>query len=667
MQAEERQLLNVRDDIGRQRREKEALEAEVLRLDLSVTTALHEIRKLRVDEGKAYFEKQGRYIEGEIGRTKQEILDDLEDRQEISEKIYEIQKTHWETNKDEFERRAKLFEGELSRVENRLGQARKRVAQLHDLGITRTTASFLIWVGYISLAGIGGVIGSFFQKRQAGEADFLSQVFRGFLNLVSLTQPSQADLGAWWIIVAPMPLIGFVILYLLVVWGAVSFMDWRLRKFDPTWGGDAERDKRKGRGQRGRSGLLDRFSSYMPTPDVDRKSYRQLLAYFPFVILSALIVWLFSAGIPPAAAPGANGATAPDPTFGLATAYLGVIFTLLSTSAALLYATKIIEPRWKKFEGSAGSKGIFDKYVRVNWEVALLMALLVVCLLLAAILPLAPSSSAPAAVAAARQYNLLSWGAVAIFMCLCSLGLAYGLIQRGLFRDEEFFERKRQVYRHQIEKHRIGPTLGEVFERANEPFDDAKSLITNYREAKHMLDEYRMLYELKEIFDDDFDEDATLPKVLGKIWPKSDLTLRKVRLRGYPAGEPRPIDYVIAPQETAQVLTSRAARKASQNSIEGLNNALTNLEREQAEAKTRIANLAQKVRARRQDKLNAIQEYHLKKSALCERQAKETLLFEAAYAVGRLAYVQLKDELGTPPRPPAPAPATAPPPPDIPM
>jgi hypothetical protein len=288
--------------------------------------------------------------------------------------------------------------------------------------------------------------------------------------------------------------------------------------------------------------------------------------------------------------------------------------------------------------------------VKLNWEIVLLTALLVLALLLTALLPMADTSLMSAA-----RANLISWGAVAIFMCLCSLGLAYGLIQRGLFRDEEFFERLRRNYRHLIEAQRVGPTLCDVFEGyelpedVREAADATGSLINNYREARHMLDEYRMIYELKEIFDEEFDEDPSLRSVFRKFWPgQPRFSLKGLRLRAMPRGEPRPIDYLAAPEETASLLSNRAARAADQSKLVALDGELARLEQEKAEIKRRTERLNQEVATRRRKRLEVAQEYELKKSALAERQEKDLLKFQAAYTVGRLAYVQLKDDLGLP-------------------
>src|ERR1041385_2633420 len=481
--------------ILQQKQRKEEVEGRLRRLDAEIETSLQEIRKTRFDHGKTFFEKQGAYLGGEIRLTKDEMLEGIREKRRIAEEIYELQKEHWLTNKDEYERRAKLFEDELGRVEGHLTRARERTARLHQQGITRTTASFLIWVGYISLAGAGGIIGSFFQKRLIDDTELLSLIFRGLIKVAHVTELSQSNPGPWGVILAPLPMMALVALYLLVIGLAVVFMDRGMKKFDPAW--DKDREAKQGRARINRLSLTDRISSYRPPPDVNRKSYRRLLAYFPFILAGALVVWLFAAGIPPGTDPAAAASgKLPDPTAGLAGAYLAIIFILLSTSAAVLYTTKIIEPRRERAEAAGEPQGRL-KYAKLNWEIVLLAALLIVSLLVTALLP-----AGGAAWISVDQANLISRGAVAIFMCLCSLGLAYGLHQRGLFRDEEFFERLRQKYRQLIETHRVAPTLWDVFDKDG-TFEEAEPLITKYREAKHMLDEYRMIYELKEIFADD--------------------------------------------------------------------------------------------------------------------------------------------------------------------
>lgn len=637
-------------DIARQKLRKEEVEGRVRGFELEIETSLQEIRKKRFDEGKSFFEKQGEYLGGEIRLTKEELLQDIRDKREIAEEVYSLQKDHWFKNKDEYERRAQLFEGELGRIEMHLERTRARTAKLHEQGITRTTANFLIWVGYISLAGAGGVIGSFFQKRLTEDAELLSLIFRGLIKVAHITEFSASDLGPWSVIIAPLPLVILVALYLSVVGAAVFFMDNRMKRFDPAWDKErgAARDGRKGRLRLNRMSLTDRFTNYMPTPDVDRKSYRQLLAYFPFVLVAALVVWLFAAGIPQGAAGAAAPGKVPDPTAGLAAAYLGVIFILLSTSAALLYTTKIIEPRRERAAAAAGPQHSFD-HIRLNWEIVLLVALLIVSLLLTALLPVGGTSGA--GWLSVERSNLISWGAVAIFMCLCSLGLAYGLIQRGLFRDEEFFEGLRRKYRHLIEKQRVSPTVYDLFEKDG-PLEEAEPLLTKYREAKHMLDEYRMIYELKEIFADDFDDDPAFHKLFRKIWENPHFSLRSVRLRAVPPGEPRPIDYVVSPDATRSLLTSRAARRADLDRVVALADDLVRLAREKEEVKGELERLNNALRVRKRRRLDVTREYELKRTALVERQEKDILKFQAAYTVCRVGYVQLRGELEMPAAPP---------------
>ncbi|HJQ31437.1 MAG TPA: hypothetical protein VJ866_04645 [Pyrinomonadaceae bacterium] len=631
--------------VSQQRQHREEVEARLRLLDAEIETSLQEIRKARFEHGKKFFDEQGAYLGGEIELTKNEIIQSLRAKREIAEEIYNLQKDHWFTNKDEYERRARLFDEELKRVEEHLARARTQTARLHRQGITRTTASFLIWVGYISLAGAGGVIGSFFQKRLTDDTEFLSLIFRGLIKVAHVTDPAQSNLSPWGVILAPLPLVALIAVYLFIIGLAVVFMDRRMKKFDPAWDKEREgKDGKKGRARNGRLSLTDRISNYMPTPDVNRKSYRRLLAYFPFILAGALVVWLFAAGIPPGTNPNAPPGKLPDPTAGLAGAYLGIIFILLSTSAALLYTTKIIEPRREMAEAGGGAKGKLA-YAKLNWEIVLLAALLIVSLLLTAVLPAGGNSGA--GWISVEQANLVSRGAMAIFICLCSLGLAHGLHQRGLFRDEEFFERLRQKYRHLIETHRVGPTLWDAFDKDG-PLEEAEPLITKYREAKHMLDEYRMIYELKEIFADDFDDDPAFQKLFRKFWDDPHFSLRSVRLRSVPPGEPRPVDYVVSSDQTKSLLTSRAERRADQDKVVAISGDLARLERERDECKAELERLDRLVGVRSRRKLDVMREYELKRSALVERQEKDILKFQSAYAICRVGYVQLRNELDLP-------------------
>jgi hypothetical protein len=641
---------SVRQKIENRRRELELLSARIERLEYVISAGLHEVRKKRFEHGREFFADQSKFLDEGARKSHEELLEDLKVQRELDDEIYKTQKQYWEADQKEFERRAQLWEKELALVETRLLTSRDRVSRLSDLGISRTTANFLIWVGYISMAGVGGVIGGFIQKRQNPNTDFLSIIFQGFFNLVKLAEPAQKNAGALSFIAAPLPFVLLVVVYMALLGAFVWGTDWVLRKFDPIGWGGKDKDKSKGkRRPRERSGLLERFSSYIPTPEVDRKSYRQLLAYFPYIVLASLIIWGLSAGITPP--PSGSGATPPDPTHGLAATYLGVIFSLLSTSAAMLYATKVIE---KRAQNTVAAGGLFGKYLRMNWEFGLLMLLMVAALFISAVLPVTPPP-APAVPASATpfDYNVLSLGATAIFMCLCSMGLAYGLIQRGLFREVDYLERWRLFHRQQIEKSRKGPTFHEVLEEYGTN-EEIRNLLTSYRNARQMLDEARVLYELKEVFDGDFDDsdDPPLRKFLNTLWPSSDHS-RFGKIKAAPPGEPRPIDYVVAPEATARVLINRVEKRSSQERSQAVAAELQRLEQESVELRNRLERLAQAQTVRRRQKLALTQEYERLRSVLAVGREKDVLKFQAAYGVGQLAHAELKDDL-VPPKPPPP-------------
>src|SRR5262249_44741320 len=135
----------------------------------------------------------------------------------------------------------------------------------------------------------------------------------------------------------------------------------------------------------------------------------------------------------------------------ITSASIGAVFTLLSTSACLLYATRVIEPRWERLIRNNPNPQRWT-YIRANWEWGVLMTVMVTVVLLLTFLPLQDRT------------NYWTWGLVALFMIIGSIGLAYGLIYRGIFRDYDYLVRRRDEYLGKIEENVLKPTLNDVFE-----------------------------------------------------------------------------------------------------------------------------------------------------------------------------------------------------------
>jgi hypothetical protein len=602
-----------------------------LRLDIHV--ALQEIRRLRFEKGKEVLADQGNYLREEVRKGRQEIIDMLHDRRKIAEEIHKIQKEFWETNREELERRVKMFKQELEVVEGHLADARARTANLQAVGVSRTTANFLVWAGYLSFAGVGGVIAGFLQERQR-EDNILSLIINGLANLINMVKPIQPGQSFWALILGPLVLIALLLIILGSVAGVTWANDWILGKFDPDWQAERDRTKKKGKKYR-QPRLQNRFA--LPTPDIDRKSYVQLLASFPYIILAALIILLFS-GL--AINPADPKTPVKAASLGLATSYIGVIFALLATSIALLYTTKIIEPRTRKYAHAEAEGAVFKKYLRVNWEFALLVVLMVISLLLAAFL------------GNDIRDNRIVWGFVALFMSLSSFGLAYGLVQRGLFRDVDKLEEKRQGYRRLIERESLLPTVSDVFDDIINWFEDPEKLneaIADNRHAGHILDEYKMLYEIKETFADEFEDEATLHSFLSQFFPTPKLSFKSLRLKLNRTPEPQSADYIAAPKQAAAVDAYQANSRHYEERLREIIEESGNAELERQASQNKSAQLRATLRNYEIRKAHFMQDHAQSKSALMREKEVAVMKFISAFSVVNVAFTPE----GGPPPPPA--------------
>jgi hypothetical protein len=94
--------------------------------------------------------------------------------------------------------------------------------------------------------------------------------------------------------------------------------------------------------------------------------------------------------------------------------------------------------------------------------------------------------------------NYWTWGLVALFMTIGSIGLAYGLIYRGIFRDYDYLIRKRDDYLLKIEEHVLKPTLNDVFEATDT--QELEETAHRYRKASEYLDGLKIQNEMNGLF-----------------------------------------------------------------------------------------------------------------------------------------------------------------------
>ncbi|HYX51268.1 MAG TPA: hypothetical protein VE843_16090, partial [Ktedonobacteraceae bacterium] len=412
------------------------------------------------------------------------------------------------------------------------------------------TATFLFVAGFISLAGVGSVISNLLSDRQPGE-DVLSRLIQNVGGIADGMVPSQ--FGQFASVFRPFIFIVLLLLFLGLFYGLIRLMDWLVHRFDSeSWGGQSP-DSEPNRTPRT---IGDQFTGFASSAlsissqistlfpfTVERRDYTRLLAAFPYLFLGGVIVFLFSAG---------------GKVLSLTTSYIGVIFALLATSVSVLYVTKIIEPRWDIASRANEGENRSLAFARINRELTGLFGLMVLSLLLAAFMP----GQSRWAYLNSQQTKLIVWGFIALFMCLSSLGLAYGIIQRGIFKDIDYLIRRRNEYRLLIEKFSMQPILGSSG-RSKIYGDDARS--AHYSDLIDRVEDHRLWYELNEIFGSDFDfETPPADDALRSAW----FSFRRTKGGGRPnflsfrikkevPHQPKSVDFVFAPEQAKAFVTAR--------------------------------------------------------------------------------------------------------------
>ncbi len=644
------------------RSRKGSLTDKIRGLRFNIHITLQEIKKKRLEEERRMFKHEGVNLGDRATSSYDEAIRDLEKQIEIARKLYDLDKQRWDINRPEYERRVKELTREKERVEEELNAARNNINNLKRFGVTRHTAGFLIWAGYASLAGVGGVIANLLSGQPLGGTDYISLIFSYLTNIVTALQTTRTFYDFWLKVIQP----SLVVLVILALTGVLIWVvDKVLQNFDDGWrsrlvkrAGEDKKSRRRGRRVAEREDAREQPPFLTPDinrlsiqlPEVDRKSYVKLLALLPYLFLAFVVVLLSITGASPApviapltATPAATPAATPGVNASaFSMTYIGVVFALLTVSVCVLYATKVIEPRWRRLadtlaghhnnpsaQGDAAhdekdrpSEPNFRMYLRAHWEFIVIAGSLAVALLVVISLP-------------AGDYRTHAvWSAVAVFMCFSSMAFAYGIIQRGLFRNEEYLDGRRALYRNLIEKYSTEPTIIDVFETVSP--NKIKEITDNYRQSRQDLDELRMLYELKRHFADGYIEDKDVLDYWRRLkqWVDPFGFLENLSLRQRGATELEPLDYEVAPDEAGAVNSFREEQLHLGGQLEELAAEMDALEKSRSEIKGELRDLRREMEAQERKLVELKQSYEQEKARLKVRKEAECVEFKAAYAVG---------------------------------
>lgn len=616
-------------------RAKFETETSIQLLELKKAAIRLTMRIKQLESQRSFFEEQKQ----DLTNQHQEMTDQLAHSKEVeldyAKRLHAGLIEIWNTDESELRRRADVLEKEEARISTRIKPLEEKIELLQSVGITRTTYGFLIWVGYTAFAGVGSVIGGLLQKRQSDPqaADLFGNFIRGFASSFGL----EANNRFMWLPFFKM--IGFVLFMLVLLGLVIMLYDFSLKRFYSDW---TKRQQRRREGPTNtKQSVLSIFTAgsnrlSLFTGRINRVDYVQLLAIGPYLLFAAILVFVISAlGL----SPNLSGGQTSKEQFTLTAASFGAIFTLLGTSVCILYATKVIEPRWVTF-AKTQNRGV-RVFLAANWKVILVLAAMLIAVLILTFSPFGDVS------------NYRVWGITALFMTLGSIGLAYGLVYKGIFRDYDFLYRTRQDYLLKIQETIIKPTLGDIFE-SSEP-EDLKEQQARLRNAIHYLDGLRIGNDLEILFGDTHPEygveflkfwssqepapDASAERLLSlPAYSASRLSklISRFRLPQHRVSESIGNSWRVAPNEAEEYSAHHQQIAFYRNKLSELDNDLQAAVAERTQAEGELSNQSAELRNVETDFSTAEMECAASLRDYKVQKEVQTALFTSAFLSGRM-------------------------------
>ncbi len=361
----------------------------------------------------------------------------------------------WRKDEGELQRRAEHYRQELASAK----QALQRVTILLDfikgLGVTRTIAGFLVWSGYLWLAGNAVVLSELLATSRVAKPSLLEALLSPLSSWISRTP--------FW---TAFPLYLAASLVCVAAVGLLTLgTDLVLRKLNPGWAGTTWR--REGSNQNSFSirslwsGLQDFFDGN-PLATItkdDKKSERvdpttrwtllQTIAMLPSILIGFLLVFLLGAiGTNPGGKAGL-----PD----VSTVYLSIVWSVVMSAVALLYTCHVIQFRWLRMNGNTNAAVTWSwpRRLMLNGEYVLMaLAFLVSTVIM----------SSQWGLEGDKAHRLAVWPPILISFCLASLTLAYGMVLLGLFRDQKYSESRVRDYQTLIDETLSAPCLTDLID-----------------------------------------------------------------------------------------------------------------------------------------------------------------------------------------------------------
>lgn len=387
--------------------------------------------------------------------------------------------------------------------------------------------------------------------------------------------------------------IAMVAAVLASIAGAVWLCDKLIQTFDKKW-----------RKRQPNDSGFSRTALGLPSPAVSRRAYVQTLALLPFAYIGALAVLIMTYR--------AANTTIPRVMLALSPAILhtaiGSVVTLLAASVFVLYVIKIIELRV-----------VTDDKSRRPWEIASLPLLIVLAFTVGMARP---------------QPDRFVWGCLAAFMVASTIGLAYGVVYRGMFRDVDEIARLLRTCEADIEELDAEP---EVEDPSKAERNAVLSIERAYRQRRQrVLDDARRRRMKRR----DARPDSEMTQT-GAPWSIRSWFRRDSGSTSSAADDWRLIDAEAAPDETERGSKLRTELAHIDEEIATI---------VQASAAT---DARARLKAARAEHLNAVAELEsaddraaAETARLLERQAIEIEEFRRAFEIGstaRPAFVVMRD------------------------
>ncbi len=610
--------------------------------------AWQRILKERFERIKGFFrEREARILE-DLNRSRAEGLKDADNQIDYLNKFYDLVMNNRREHAEYLKARAAECSDRQKEIEAQLGAARAEVTKLKEIGITNFSATFLLMFGVLALTGSASAAASLLSSRQPGNSIFALLLEQLLNALNSIPQPWGSLTKFAALLFAP--IVGVILLFgVFVIFVGIAM---RLAaNYDASLKTTRVSGHKKSRSDEDWPGspimnYISRLTNQFPAMDgfrADRKTYGQLIAYFPYLMLVVIGLFLFS------------GIAVDGTKVNLTVMLVGVALALLSATSTLLYVTYIIQPRWRaavtQYEAAKPSRGFFFRYIFLNLEFSTLLVFLVLALFSAAFLPSPPllTDVSPVAVAVPYfsdgQFKLMSWGMLTVFMLLASFGLAYGIVQKGIFQEVGDLLRRHKSFQNCIERFKYPPLLEDL---GYPDRSESENGLEKFNKRQDSLEEIRSSYEVSQMFGPE-EGVAIVESNNRRRWPRwlrkfvrillaeQRLTLDEIGLpiQKEPTMMLRPIDYLdselaVKEYELSELELTEAeqAKSSSALMVESLQKSINDLGKE-------LEKLISDIEKYREERVQTEQESKSTISQIAGNFRKDEYEFKKAFSVGQ--------------------------------